>query len=365
MPTLSSPLPFPIDLPEITAARVPAGTWTDRAFTWIGGAVDATVLAAMQVVIDRLLMPGAEGVTRIRQSAAPFLDTASETGASAFLDDVGHDHRPNGSETYLGPLADGIRMSRRIEWSSTDPMQVEHWLHGPGGPRATVVAVHGFAMGYPWLDAQALFAHDWFRHGLDVALYTLPGHGARAPRESRFPGESFATADVGEMNRTLRQAVHELALLVDTIRSETGKPVGLIGLSLGGTLAALLAGRDAELDFVVPIAPPVCLGDLAWRFFQRSRSRREVEASALTYEELRACFRIHSPLVHALQVPRERVLLVAGRGDRIVPPEHPEALWRHWGEPAIHWYSGSHLAPFGRRGVCDAIASHLRSLDIL
>jgi hypothetical protein len=115
----------------------------------------------------------------------------------------------------------------------------------------------------------------------------------------------------------------------------------------------------------VPIAPPVCIGDLAWRFFQRSRSRKDVEASALTYDELRMCFRHHSPLVQPLRTPRERVLLVAGRGDRVVPPEHPEALWRHWGEPAIHWYSGSHLAPFGRRGVSEAIAAHLRGLRIL
>jgi hypothetical protein len=80
---------------------------------------------------------------------------------------------------------------------------------------------------------------------------------------------------------------------------------------------------------------------------------------------LRASFRIHSPLAHALQVPRERVLIVAGRGDRVVPPEHPNALWRHWGEPNIHWFSGSHLAPFARRRIVRAIVHHLEDLEIL
>ena len=60
-----------------------------------------------------------------------------------------------------------------------------------------------------------------------------------------------------------------------------------------------------------------------------------------------------------------RVLIIAGRGDRIVPPEHPSALWRHWQEPAIHWFSGSHLAPFGRRGIVEAVSAHLGRLGIL
>ena len=51
--------------------------------------------------------------------------------------------------------------------------------------------------------------------------------------------------------------------------------------------------------------------------------------------------------------------------DELPPPEHPTALWRHWGEPAIHWFSGSHLAPFGRGRIVRAIVSHLESLDIL
>ena len=70
-------------------------------------------------------------------------------------------------------------------------------------------------------------------------------------------------------------------------------------------------------------------------------------------------------LAHALQVPRERVLIVAGRGDRIVPPEHPNALWRHWGEPNIFWFSGSHLAPFARPRIVRAIVHHLEDLEIL
>lgn len=70
-------------------------------------------------------------------------------------------------------------------------------------------------------------------------------------------------------------------------------------------------------------------------------------------------------VLRAMQLVVERALIVAGRGDRIVPPEHPAALSTHWGGAAIHWFSGSHLAPFGRARVIRRIDRHLRSIGIL
>ena len=74
---------------------------------------------------------------------------------------------------------------------------IEHWVHEGQPPRATVLALHGFGMGRPRLDAVALFASQWFRRGMDVALLTLPDHGARGPAGARFPGGRFAEAHVG------------------------------------------------------------------------------------------------------------------------------------------------------------------------
>jgi dipeptidyl aminopeptidase/acylaminoacyl peptidase len=156
-----------------------------------------------------------------------------------------------------------------------------------------------------------------------------------------------------------------IRMLTNWLREESGAPVGLLGLSLGGYLTALAAGLCDDLDFAIPIVPPVCIGDLAWRFFMGTRHYREGGEAALSQDELRRSFRVHSPLAHPLRIPKERVLIVAGRGDRIVPPEHPEALRAHWDGPAIHWFSGSHLAPFGRRQIVRKIDRHLRAIGVL
>ena len=80
-------------------------------------------------------------------------------------------------------------------------------------------------------------------------------------------------------------------------------------------------------------------------------------------DDLRAAYRVHSPLTYDLKLSTDRVLIVAGRGDRIVPAEHPQWLWEHWGEPRMHWFAGSHVAPFGRKKVFAEIRAFLSRLD--
>ena len=53
--------------------------------------------------------------------------------------------------------------------------------------------------------------------------------------------------------------------------------------------------------------------------------------------------------------------MIAGRGDRITPPEQAEALAAHWGVP-IAWFDGGHLAQVGRG---DALRDVRRKLGAL
>jgi pimeloyl-ACP methyl ester carboxylesterase len=356
-------------------ADLPSEPWRTRILTTVGTAVDSTVLAAMQLVVERALIPDPENVGALRDSAQAVLSPelqAQPRDFFAFLDEPPTTLRM--ASRYRRRLDDGSVVARRIESDyvpysadlarSDGPILVDHWMHRSGRPPATVLALHGFSMGNPRLDAVVMLARHWYRRGLDVALLTLPHHGARTSRDARFSGEQFAVPHVTRLAEAVREAVYEIRHVAHWLREERGAPAGLIGLSLGGYLAALCAGLYDELDFAVPMVPPACMGELAWSFFSRTRHHREGGEAALSRDELRSAFRIHSPLTYPLRLPRERVMIVAGRGDRIVPPEHPVALWEHWGRPRIHWFSGSHLAPFGRGRVASAILRHLRSIGI-
>jgi dienelactone hydrolase len=349
------------------------GAWL---LTRLGSTLDGMVLQAMRLVVDAMMMPQPEELPAHRASAEPFLAGELWADPRQFFSFVDEPVAPLWvSGRYRRSVTGGTIVGREIttayrpyhgsetvaggEVPAADKILLEHWIHEPRRGRGTVVALHGFSMGYPRIDAFALFAGQCFGAGFDVALVTLPFHGPRTPPDARFSGERFAIPHVARLNEAVRQAIYEIHVVTDWLRQETGAPVGLLGLSLGGYLAALMAGLRPDLDFVIPMVPPVCIGDLAWRFFSRSRYYRREQSAAFSHEELRAMYRVHSPLTYACSVEKNRLLGLAGRGDQIVPPEHPHALWQHWGEPEIYWFSGSHLAPFRRGLLVSKILEHL------
>jgi pimeloyl-ACP methyl ester carboxylesterase len=364
-PDLSTPPHFPHE----SAAQ---GVWRRMAT-----GVDKAALLAAQHLIDAFLIPDLERLQLLRASAEPLLDDSLLRDPARYF--AFADSEPTPELTANERLRSTSRCKRTawklsgpyVRFGESDatplpsPVLVEHWEHRKQEPLATGVALHGFVMGSPRAGAFALSASDWFDRGLDVALVTLPGHGARKPPQARFSGESFAIPDVADLAESVRQAVYEIRLVQQWLRARGPEKVGLLGLSLGGYLAALSAGLYDDIDFVIPIIAPVCMGDLAYRFLSRSRVARSRGRSGFSLDQMRSSFWIHSPLAHPLRTPRERTLIVAGRGDQIVPTSHSFALWRHWNEPAIHWFTGSHIAPFGRRAAIGAIDQHLRRLGIL
>jgi pimeloyl-ACP methyl ester carboxylesterase len=355
---------------------LPAQPWSDMALTWLGMALDRVALRGMRLAFDALLHPSPAEIDAARESAAPYVTNALLSDPRRFFDFLDeapepvpmHEGRPR--ERHRGVVVTRQFLTRYVPYHCSgtwprcvenDRVTVEHWMHRPGPPRATVLALHGFTMGTPSVDAHVLMAATWFELGFDVALLALPFHGPRSPRSARYSGELFASWDVSRMNEAVRQAVQDIHVVKTWIERTTDAPVGLLGVSLGGYLAALMAGLCANLAFVVPVVPPVFLHALVCSLLALDRAA----APPMPLEKLREGYSVHCPLTYPLAVPRERVLVVGARGDCLVPPEHAHALWQHWGTPAVHWYSGSHTAPFRRARLLTTIRRHFEALDLL
>jgi hypothetical protein len=357
-------------------APVVADGWLDHALTRVGRALDGAALLGMRLAWADAVQPTERVPARLDVTARPYLDAVlqreprrffafldgpAEPGATRILDrrDVPH------GEIVVHELATQYEPFHASEsWPccvENARVPFERWRHAER-PRGTVIALHGFTMGRPWIDAQVLMAAQWFELGFDVVMPILPFHGTRAPRWARYSGEAFGSWDVSRLNESVRQAVHDVDLIRRWLVADGVETIGMVGLSLGGYLTALMAGLCPDLAFAIPVAAPSVLWWLPRRLFGLGRWRST--SYPVTTAILEAAYRLHCPLTFPLAIPRDRTFIVGGLGDGVVPPAQIEALWHHWGEPALHWFSGGHTTPFGRAQIMAHIERHLRTVSL-
>ncbi|MFN0253160.1 MAG: alpha/beta hydrolase [Kofleriaceae bacterium] len=239
------------------------------------------------------------------------------------------------------------------------------WTSGKGRP--TIVVLHGWGGGNHWVTARAFVVPYWLRHGYDVAAFVLPYHGVRAPGGGLgSSGALFPSPNPLRTNEGFGQAIFDLRSLAQFLRARGASAVGAMGMSLGGyttSLWASIAGPDdaGGIDFAVAMIPAVSMAKLMWRHGENSPARARALKAGITEDLLVDAFAVHAPTTRPARLPRERLSVIAGRGDRITPPEQAEALAAHWGVP-IAWFDGGHLAQVGRG---DALRDVRRKLGTL
>jgi len=246
---------------------------------------------------------------------------------------------------------------------------VRWWTSGRSRP--TIVLLHGWGGGNQWVTARTFQVPYWLRHGFDVASFVLPFHGARAPETSRSSIKSGALLPSPNPLRTnegFGQAIHDLRALSSWLRSRGSSAVGVMGMSLGGYTTALwasVAGADdpGGIDFAVAMIPAVSMSRLMWRHGETNPTRRKAAAAGITEDLLADAFEVHAPLSRPVRLPKQRLAVIAGRGDRITPPDQAEALAAHWDVP-VSWFEGGHLAQVGRGDALRTVRRQLGALGL-
>ena len=264
--------------------------------------------------------PPPEGVRekRVRRSTAISWDDAYQV-------------RPEepGAERFAGYTANRIARATLLEHRS--------------GDRPWVICIHGFGMGTPAIDLRGFRAEHLYRDlGLNLAFLTLPFHGRRRAGRTALP--RFPGVEVLDNVHGLAQAVWDARQLLRYIQERSTQPVSVMGLSLGGGVAALTASLE-DVHSALLLIPLVDLASLI-------TDTAELRGMPVTLDEeategLKQLLRPVSPLALAPKVPLEKRFIVAGTLDQFVRPStQAVALWHHWDEPAVHWYHGGHVSLF-------------------
>jgi pimeloyl-ACP methyl ester carboxylesterase len=237
------------------------------------------------------------------------------------------------------------------------------WTSGRGRP--TIVLIHGWGADNHWLTARTFAVPYWLRHGYDVAAFVLPYHGQRTPA-GLLSGAAFPTANPLRTNEAFGQAIFDLRGLSRFLRERGSTAVGAIGMSLGGCTTALWAsvagiGDVGGIDFAVALIPAVSMAQLIWRHGKHNPARARAIAAGVTEDLFVEAFAVAAPTTRPARLPGERLFVIAGRGDRITPPEHAEKLAAHWGVD-VRWFDGGHLAQIGRGDVMRDVRRELGKL---
>ena len=157
----------------------------------------------------------------------------------SFLPERRHAPHPNPSKDYDGALARAQQIMGADSAVAAPGVVSILLVHGARTPRA-VVLLHGFS------DSPRQFAalaDSLYARGDNVFVPRLPHHAERGRDARELGGLSAA-----ELCRTADASVD--------VASGLGESVGVVGLSVGGPLAAWLAEHRLEVRRAVMLEPP-------------------------------------------------------------------------------------------------------------
>lgn len=266
--------------------------------------------------------------------------------------------------SYLSGFSPRSSEPGRERWQSFGPNQVAvaNIVRHRDAEAPWLVCVHGFCMGYPFMDFRGLNTARLHRDlGVNIALPVLPLHGRR--KVTLLSGEPFLSFDLMNAVHGITQAVWDIRRLITWIRAQGATSIGLYGVSLGGYVVSLLAGLEPSIDAVVAGIP---VTDLPALFHQHSPLHvraRSIEHHILGGTAEDVCTAV-SPLYVRPEPARDQRFIFAGYGDRLALPEQAQRLWEHWERPEISWYAGNHVGYLWSRQVGEFLVDSLRGAGL-
>jgi hypothetical protein len=205
------------------------------------------------------------------------------------------------------------------------------------------VYVHGWLEPGPWIERAIFLPRLYDQLGVDVLHMQLPFHGGRNPKGSLFHGEFFWTADLVRSFEAVRQSCLDARTLVAWLRAQGYTEIGVTGISMGASIAMVLACLEPTPDYIVPIVGHLQLAEAIEEASIFWRMRTDLERFGIGRDERRRIF-ANLGLERLVPVlPPERQLWIMARDDVYIAAPVVERQWRAWGEPPIEWVPGGHM----------------------
>lgn len=253
--------------------------------------------------------------------------------------------------SFQSPMKSGNEINDRVQGNV--------YFHSSQSP-IHVIVVHGWRMDQ-WEKINRLFLKPFNKSGFHMWQIMLPFHFDRA--HSTYSGEYMISANIERSVFSVRQAVTEIRALIRWIKLNKGGNVILVGVSLGGLMANLVATADEYADAVISIMYANSLSYAVWHTPIGKYIKQVLQNNGITYDMLKEYWEILEPISQKPKIDRNRILFIAGRYDQYVHFEDALALQQAWDIPNFLPYHCGHAGIiFHRKKIAKDVLTFIHSL---
>lgn len=221
---------------------------------------------------------------------------------------------------FTSPIPSGI--------AENDTLVCDFFPAGPTWDQPLMFLLHGLMsvsdLGY------RRWASRMNKYGWHVIFVHLPYHYERTPKGS-WSGELTLGPNGRRNIAAFRQAVTDVRALALWVRSRGVPRWGVLGMSYGGWVGAVLATLEAEASPCLLIEPPVDFQHATWESPASRTIRSNLRQNGLSPDLVRDVDALVSPMALKPAGDPKRVTLYAGEFDRICPPQMIQQLAERWG----------------------------------
>lgn len=201
--------------------------------------------------------------------------------------------------------------------------------------RPMAILVNGFSSGHHLMERVAWPIREFHRVGISVSLFALPFHG---PRGHAFPPE-WPQQDTAFTIEGFRQAIWDLQTAIRAMREAGASHVGVVGMSLGGYTAALLATVTSDIDFMLSYIPIASIPDV---MNDNDLVPGHGDMQRTLYEGYREQLVPITPVCREPTLAPKRIAIISGEFDRLATVQHGARLADHFGTELVR-FPGGHI----------------------
>jgi len=218
--------------------------------------------------------------------------------------------------------------------------------------KKAIILVHHRGGNMESLDAMAkIFA----KLGISALTMLMPYHGIRAP-EGTKSGEFFTSANIKRTIDAFRQAVLEIHWATDWLQTLHSQ-IGIVGISLGGIVAALACAHDYRLKTACICHSGADLAAVTFRGIATQKIKEAFEKVKITEDELRTYWKAIDPVNYIHKMKETHLLQLNTPQDTVFPLSCQKKLYSAFKKsnvklklslfpfPCGHYSAGKYLLP--------------------